>query len=242
MRIRTVKPEFFTHTGIFDAEEKSKLPLRVAFIGLWCCADREGRFRWEPRRLKVQVIPYDKCDFSDVLDALANAGFVIRYKVGEEEFGVIPSFADHQHVNLREAASSIPSPENADEVHAYASTCKKIPARVEGKEGREQEGNGAHVCEPVIDLPPAPLNTPEFIAKWEEYVSYRKAARLKALLPESVRAQWKSLAEHGLAVAIKTIDRTIACGWQGLFPDRTAKDMAGHNGHQKTPQRRDAPI
>ena len=50
MRIRTVKPEFFTHEGLFDAEKATKLPLRVAFVGLWCAADREGRFRWEPRR------------------------------------------------------------------------------------------------------------------------------------------------------------------------------------------------
>ena len=69
MRIRTVKPEFFTHEGLFELEKETGLPIRVAFAGLWCAADREGRFKWEPRRLGVQILPYDQVDFSRVLDA-----------------------------------------------------------------------------------------------------------------------------------------------------------------------------
>jgi hypothetical protein len=38
MRIRTIKPEFFHHEGIYEAELQSNLPLRLAFIGLWCAA------------------------------------------------------------------------------------------------------------------------------------------------------------------------------------------------------------
>jgi hypothetical protein len=32
-RIRTIKPEFFRHGGLFDAEIETGLPLRVAFAG-----------------------------------------------------------------------------------------------------------------------------------------------------------------------------------------------------------------
>ena len=67
MRIRTIKPEFFLHEGLFEAERAAKLPLRLAFSGLWCAADREGRFKREPRRLGVQVLPYDSVDFWIVL-------------------------------------------------------------------------------------------------------------------------------------------------------------------------------
>ena len=35
MRIRTIKPEFFTHEILYEAEIRFKLPLRVAFAGLW---------------------------------------------------------------------------------------------------------------------------------------------------------------------------------------------------------------
>ncbi len=83
MRIRTIKPEFFHHEGLFEAEMETKLPLRVAFAGLWCIADREGRFKWEPRRIGVQVLPYDGVDFSRVLDALTTRGFVLKYRVGD---------------------------------------------------------------------------------------------------------------------------------------------------------------
>lgn len=96
MRIRTIKPEFFLHDGLFDLEHETSLPIRVAFVGLWCAADREGRFRWEPRRLGATILPYDGVDFSRVLDALATRGFVVRYASDGSEFGCIPTFSRHQ--------------------------------------------------------------------------------------------------------------------------------------------------
>ena len=70
-RIRTIKPEFFRHAGLFDLEQETGLPLRVAFAGLWTAADREGRFAWKPRELKLDCLPFDLVDFSRVLDALS---------------------------------------------------------------------------------------------------------------------------------------------------------------------------
>jgi hypothetical protein len=91
-RIRTIKPEFFTHEELFDLEEREGLPVRLAFIGLWTICDREGRFKWRPRSIKAQILPYDNVDFSRVLDALATRGFVVRYASdgegkGKEEEG-----------------------------------------------------------------------------------------------------------------------------------------------------------
>jgi len=95
MRIRTIKPEFFTHEGLYELEVETKLPIRVAFAGLWCAADREGRFKWEPRRLGIHILPYDKCEFSRVLDALTTRGFVVRYASNGSVFGFIPTFPHH---------------------------------------------------------------------------------------------------------------------------------------------------
>ena len=150
MRIRTIKPEFFHHEGLFEAEMETKLPLRVAFAGLWCIADREGRFKWEPRRIGVQVLPYDGVDFSRVLDALTTRGFVLRYRVGDACFGWIPSFLKHQVINNRESESVLPDPEgnieetptNTEESDASATrepredhACRKEGKGREGKEG-----------------------------------------------------------------------------------------------------------
>ena len=150
MRIRTIKPEFFHHEGLFEAEVETKLPLRVAFAGLWCIADREGRFKWEPRRIGVQVLPYDGVDFSRVLDALATRAFILKYRVGDACFGWIPSFLKHQVINNRESQSILPDPEgnieespiNTEESDASVTrepredhACRKEGKGREGKEG-----------------------------------------------------------------------------------------------------------
>ncbi|MFT3741111.1 MAG: Cro/CI family transcriptional regulator [Gammaproteobacteria bacterium] len=58
-RIRTVKPQLFKHDELYDAEQIYQLPLRLAFIGLFTCCDRDGRFKWKPKPLKSDILPYD---------------------------------------------------------------------------------------------------------------------------------------------------------------------------------------
>lgn len=115
-RIRTVKPELFRHEGLFEAEQESGLPLRLAFIGLFTICDRDGVFRWQPRQIKLDVMPYDNHDFSRVLDALTTRGFICHYACGTDEYGSIPTFSKHQVVNNRERPSIYPSLEEADRV------------------------------------------------------------------------------------------------------------------------------
>ena len=157
MRIRTIKPEFFNHEGIYEAEKEFKLPLRVAFIGLWCAADREGRFRVEPRRLGIQILPYDNVDFSRVLHALSTRGFVVIYRVDDVCFGCIPGFQKHQIVNNRESFSSIPShesenasfPNSSEELNAWVTRGSRAkdalgtPAKGKGREGKGERRNDA---------------------------------------------------------------------------------------------------
>lgn len=109
-RGRYVKPEFFGHEGLFDLEQSSGLPLRVAFAGIWTVCDREGRFAWRPRTLKREVLPYDDLDFSAVLDALAQGGFVASYEVGGEKYGRVVNWHKHQKPHVREPGSRIPAP------------------------------------------------------------------------------------------------------------------------------------
>lgn len=120
-RIRTIKPEFFKHSGLFDAELETGLPLRLAYAGLWTCCDREGRFKWRARELKLDILPYDDCDPEAVLEALAASGFIRRYDVDGHSFGYVIEFHKHQCVNQREAQSVLPDPEDPNaHVHAYA--------------------------------------------------------------------------------------------------------------------------
>jgi hypothetical protein len=145
-RIRTIKPDFFRHEALYEAECATKLPLRLAFAGLFTAADRDGRFPWRPRVLKLDVLPFDELDFEQVLMALRDHGFVVQYEVAGELFGHIPSWGKHQHVNQREADSVIPAPDIEG-----ARICMHVQTRGEGK-GREGKGKEGEGKENKVDL------------------------------------------------------------------------------------------
>lgn len=109
-RIRNIKPQFFKDAELYDAETESGLPLRVAYAGLWTIADRKGRFRWKPREIKTDILPYDNLDMSAVMDALVKYGFIFKYKVAGFDYGFIPNFEKHQFINRNEAQSTLPEP------------------------------------------------------------------------------------------------------------------------------------
>jgi hypothetical protein len=222
MRIRTVKPEFFTHEGLFELEKETSLPIRVAFAGLWCAADREGRFKWEPRRLGVQILPYDQVDFSRVLDALTTRGFTRRYRVDEKDFGVIPSFPIHQVINNREKESELPEPCNYLDSDACAT--REPPVSHAGKaEGKGKEGNKEGKGKEQEQSLPLPFDDPDFIDAWGDWIQHRKEKK-KPLTPTSIKLQLQTLKEMGLERAIQAIDHSIEKGWTGIFePTDAAK-------------------
>lgn len=147
-RIRTVKPDLFRHEALFEAEIETKLPLRLAFIGLFTTCDREGRFKWKPKTLKLDVMPYDEIDFSRVLEALVAHGFIVKYDFENELYGCIPSWLKHQVINNKESKSLLPSIDSATNLTreprvSHASTTPLFLDQGEGKgKGREKEGNG----------------------------------------------------------------------------------------------------
>lgn len=185
MRIRTIKPDFFLHSGLFDAEFETGLPVRLAFAGLWCAADREGRFKWEPRRLKIQILPWDDLDFSRVLDALATRGFVVRYACPTGEFGFIPSFSRHQVINNREKQSDIPEPPEIKDSDAWGTRGARVghagKAEGKGREGKGKEGKGGG----REDGPPAPhLDFEEIMPKGTAAGMLALQSRIQGLRPE----------------------------------------------------------
>lgn len=106
MRARNLKP------GFFENEVLAELPFehRICYEGLWCYADREGRFEWRPKRIKALIFPYDKLDINKLLADLILQKFVIHYEVDGEQFGYIPTFLKHQNPHPHEAKSKLPAP------------------------------------------------------------------------------------------------------------------------------------
>jgi hypothetical protein len=109
-RIRTVKPDAFQDEELWDLEEQTRLPIFRGYQGLWCCADREGRFEWRPRMLKINILPYWAGDFEDLLAALVRAGKIVRYEVDGRSYGWVRNFTKHQVLNNREVPSELPEP------------------------------------------------------------------------------------------------------------------------------------
>lgn len=69
-------------------------------------------------------------------------------------------------------------------------------------------------------LPPS-LDFPEFRQAWDDWKAYRKEAR-KPLTPRSEKMQIKQLAAMGRD-AVFAIERSIANGYQGIFPPKDGK-------------------
>jgi len=105
-RIRTIKPEFFRHEGLQDLEinHAKEYPMLV-FAGLWTLSDKEGRFEWRPRQIKLDVLPFLKFDMEQTLKLLADNGFIEQYEVDGKYYGLIPSFSEHQRITGKEAQS-----------------------------------------------------------------------------------------------------------------------------------------
>ena len=113
-RIRTVKPEFFRHEALQDIEiaNPGAYPMMV-FAGLWVVADREGRFEWRPRRIKLDVLPFLEFDMEETLSLLEEIGLVIRYVHEGNVYGAIVSWERHQVVGRDEPPSEIPAPDGS---------------------------------------------------------------------------------------------------------------------------------
>lgn len=114
-RARNIKPSFFVN------EELGELPAlaRLAFIGMWTIADYKGCFEFKPKRLKVQLLPYDECDFEEIAINLDKSGFISIYSVAGQRYIKILNFEKHQnpHKNERESGSEIPDISERDDLN-----------------------------------------------------------------------------------------------------------------------------
>lgn len=124
-RARNIKPAFFQN------EELSELsPItRLAFIGMWTISDFKGCIEFRPKRLKVQLMPYDDCDFEEIAINLDKSGLISIYSVAGQRYIKIINFVKHQnpHKNERDAGSDIPDIEPKDNVHAVIEGIQIIP-------------------------------------------------------------------------------------------------------------------
>lgn len=147
-RIRTIKPEFFTSEDVVGLSPFA----RLLYIALWCESDRAGRLRWKPLTFKMRYFPADDLDIQALCGELLDSGMVRLYGDG---LAYIPTFGLHQHVNPREAQSTLPTPENDA---SFTRDDASVTCREEGKERKGREGSKS--TEPDGSHLPAHANSP----------------------------------------------------------------------------------
>ncbi len=75
---------------------------------------------------------------------------------------------------------------------------------------------------PVI---PGPLQTPEFISAWSDYISHRQEIK-HSLTPTAVRNLFLKMLEWGNDRAVIAIRHSISSGWQGVFEPKNNQQAA----------------
>lgn len=97
-RSRNIKPAFFKNETLAECAPLA----RLLFAGLWCLADRVGRLEDRPKRIRAEILPYDDGCVDDILNELHNAGFILRYGVGEKRYIQVVNFGKHQNPHCKE--------------------------------------------------------------------------------------------------------------------------------------------
>lgn len=147
-RIRSVKPEFWT-----DEKVVAISPLaRLLFIGLWNFVDDEGRASYSPTRFKMQILPADSANISELLGEIRREEMVTVYTVDGKEYLQVNGFSKHQKIDKR-TRSKLPPPSNSPESHRNTSLDQ-------GKEGRKKEPSQEEDFSEVGDRP-APVRVVE---------------------------------------------------------------------------------
>lgn len=110
-RIRSIKPDFFLDEELALVSYQT----RLAFIGLWCQADREGRLEDRPQYLKALIFPYDEIDMESTLERLSNhiktvgEPFITRYLSKGRKYIQVNNFLKHQRPHHTEQDSKFPA-------------------------------------------------------------------------------------------------------------------------------------
>jgi hypothetical protein len=106
MRIRTIKPDFWTDEKVVELSPWA----RLLFIGLWNIADDHGRLIYSPRKIKLQLFPADSIEVGDLFRELIDRRLVLIYKNGDStQYLQVKHFAEHQKIDKR-SPSKIPDP------------------------------------------------------------------------------------------------------------------------------------
>jgi hypothetical protein len=225
MRARNIKP------GFFKNEILVTLPFeyRLLFIGLWCYADKEGRFEDRPIKIKIDLFPCDNVDVDKGIQVLHESGFLTRYTHENMRFCEITAWSKHQHPHIKESESTIPAPCKhqtctglAPVLHHASPSDSLIPdslipdSLIPDSSEKPDQPSEPTKKDSANDKIVLPFTSEAFSEVWARWVSHRSESK-KKLSPSTIKTQLAKLAKWGENRAIAALENSLFHGWSGIF-------------------------
>jgi hypothetical protein len=194
-RIRTIKPEFWTHEDLSALPEATHM-LAAALLNH---ADDEGYFNANPGLVKAACCPLREPSVSvqDSIISLVSAGYLrIGSASDGKRYGQVVSFDNHQRVN-RPTPSKIKALQivwdGSLQPHAQiTATSSPERNREQGKEGKGEEPKGSLSPAAVGDCPHESI-----IALYHETLpSLRQVQTWEGERPKLLRTRWREADER----------------------------------------------
>jgi hypothetical protein len=239
-RSRNIKPGFFTNDVLGELPALT----RLLFAGLWTICDRDGRVEDRPKKIRAEVLPYDQCDPEEMLQALHNSGFIVRYEAGGKRLIQVLAWAEHQNPHVKEAPSSLPAPDKhqtstvqaPDKQSPSPEPAGLIPSSLIPDSLNSDSVPNGTARKRAASFDPCAIDLPQWLER-EAWVRWCKdrATRRKAITEDAARLQLKKLGEYVQAgtPAEKAIDHAIESGHQGFYLPLTSRTTTGNRPASK---------
>lgn len=236
-RIRTIKPEFFTHRELAGCTPHA----RLLAIGLLTMADCEGRMELIPMQVHAGVFPWEaSVCVSELLQELQRVGYVQKYTDSGRDYLQIVNFVKHQRITGKEAQqrSKLPEPKEISPIdEGEAPGCfpeKYLDAQGTGEQGNRgtgEEKKGAR-RQKRPSAPQTAVDVPDWIDgdAWAGFAEMRKASRfpLTKRAAESIIAKLDDYRRQGQDPA-DVLDQSTRSGWRDVYPLKKDR-VNGHGG------------
>lgn len=151
-RARNIKPGLFKNELLAERDPA----VRLLFIGLWTLADREGRIENRPKRIKLELFPYDHCNIEEMLAQLEEDQFIERYQIAGKSVILICNFLKHQTPHGTEKDSELPDKDGSLTVHE-----RNNNGYVTGNKRSNNVKLTLEECEPIVVAPDNNALNPE---------------------------------------------------------------------------------
>ena len=233
MRIRTIKPEFWSHPVMAKMTDATKL----LAIGLLNYADDEGFFHADAKLIRNAIRPFD--DDSRIVHGaiteLSKIGYIsIVNHLTHGPIGKIESFAAHQVIN-RPKTSGIKALYDSVTNHGSISDDSLLEGkgREQGKE-RNDTPNGAPSGD-GFEIPDSLQAVHGFTSEWASFKVHRRRKRAP-MTKRAAELLLQKLAEKP-DKALAAIQTAMTRGWTGFEWQWIEQDQQRNGKTQDGPQR-----